>query len=59
MPTASGRRDDDKCPSPLEGVSVEQDFDYSWLSKTPPGYEDEDDDGQIVESRGDAPRDTP
>lgn len=32
----------------LEPVSVEPDFDYSWLSKAPPGYEDVDEDGQVI-----------
>ena len=31
----------------LAGVTVESDFDYSWLSKEPPGYEDVADDGKV------------
>lgn len=35
------------------GVSVEPDFDYSWLSAEPPGYEDVDDDGKVIEHQSD------
>lgn len=49
MSTPPQDRDDrDVPPNTLEGVSVEPTFDYSWLSREPPGYADVDDDGQVV-----------
>ena len=46
--------DADERADVLAAVSVEPDFDYSWLSKEPPGDLDVAQDGEVIES-GDEP----
>lgn len=50
MPTPPRPRDEDhNLHSLVEGISIERDFDTSWLTREPPGYADVDANGQVID----------